>query len=414
MTDASAFTDLYRRGQQAIAQEDGDAATAAFQALVKLAPASPLARLAAASCALLTGDLTTAEKHAGWLLGYVPGREVGAQALSLLGMVAFQRGDVELALRFHEAAAAAGADQATAQANRVTCLLALGRWREAWPLLAQPLALCALARFSGVPMWRGEGPPSHIDIHMDYMGAGDCIALVRFVPLIARRGHRVTLEVPRALVLLLTRSFPGATVTTRADVLPAFQLPLTFAPAVLAIEPDTVPTASYLVADLSRVAHYRRLLPRDSVGLCWASGPGDGGIDARRFMREKSMNGLADLRPIWSRFPCISLQVGAARQQVNGTPVLDVLPTDPDWDDTAALVAVLRCVVTVDTGTAHLAGAMGARTLVALHGLPNLHWMTDRPPWQDRSPWYPSATLYRRRAGTWGDVVARIVADLEA
>ena len=115
MTDASAFTDLYRRGQQAIAQEDGDAATAAFQALVKLAPASPLARLAAASCALLTGDLTTAEKHAGWLLGYVPGREVGAQALSLLGMVAFQRGDVELALRFHEAAAAAGADQATAQ-----------------------------------------------------------------------------------------------------------------------------------------------------------------------------------------------------------------------------------------------------------------------------------------------------------
>jgi hypothetical protein len=57
---------------------------------------------------------------------------------------------------------------------------------------------------------------------------------------------------------------------------------------------------------------------------------------------------------------------------------------------------------------------MGARTLVALHGLPNLHWMTDRPPWQDRSPWYPSATLYRRRAGTWGDVIARIVADQEA
>ena len=52
--------------------------------------------------------------------------------------------------------------------------------------------------------------------------------------------------------------------------------------------------------------------------------------------------------------------------------MLDVLPPDPDWDDTAALVAVLRYVVTVDTGTAHLAGAMGARTLVALHGLPNL------------------------------------------
>ena len=231
MTDTAAFTDLYRRGQQAIAQEDGGAATAAFQALVKLAPALPLARLAAASCAVLTGDLATAEKHAGWLLGYAPGREVGAQALSLLGIIAFQRGDVELALRFHEAAAAAGADQAAAQANRVACLLALGRWREAWPLLAPPQALRALARFSGVPMWRDDGPPSHIDIHMDYMGAGDCIALVRFVPLIARRNHHVTLEVPRALVSLLARSFQGVTVTNRANVLPTFQLPLTFAPA---------------------------------------------------------------------------------------------------------------------------------------------------------------------------------------
>ena len=41
MTDTAAFTDLYRRGQQAIAQEDGGAATAAFQALVMLVPASP-------------------------------------------------------------------------------------------------------------------------------------------------------------------------------------------------------------------------------------------------------------------------------------------------------------------------------------------------------------------------------------
>jgi hypothetical protein len=288
MTDIAAFTDLYRRGQQAIAQEDGGAATAAFQALVKLAPASPLARLAAASCAVLTGDLATAEKHAGWLLGYAPVREVGAQVLSLLGIIAFQRGDVELALRFHEAAAAAGADQAAAQANRVACLLALGRWREAWPLLAPPQALRALARFSGVPMWRDDGPPSHIDIHMDYMGAGDCIALVRFVPLIARRGHHVTLEVSRALVSLLARSFPGVTVTDRANVLPTFQLPLTFAPAVLAVEPDTLPSASYLAADLSRVAHFALLPPFPTLFMrCSNRRP-----SARRFSATCGMSGL--------------------------------------------------------------------------------------------------------------------------
>ena len=146
-----------------------------------------------------------------------------------------------------------------------------------WPAAGAPCA----SRFSGVPMWRDDGPPSHIDIHMDYMGAGDCIALVRFVPLIARRNHHVTLEVPRALVSLLARSFQGVTVTNRANVLPMFQLPLTFAPAVLAVEPDTLPPRhiSWPICPVSRITGgcYRPTLSA-CVGR---SGPGDDSIDAR-------------------------------------------------------------------------------------------------------------------------------------
>ena len=60
---------------------------------------------------------------------------------------------------------------------------------------------------------------------------------------------------------------------------------------------------------------------------------------------------------------CVSLQVGRDRTQLARTPVLDVLPANLDWFKTAVLVKACRCVVAVDTGMAHLAGALG----VTLH-----------------------------------------------
>jgi hypothetical protein len=69
---------------------------------------------------------------------------------------------------------------------------------------------------------------------------------------------------------------------------------------------------------------------------------------------------LAQLRPIWSRYPCVSLQVGRERAQLAGTPVLDVLPEHPAYADRAALIMALRCCVTVDTSCWHLAGGLGA------------------------------------------------------
>jgi hypothetical protein len=122
-----------------------------------------------------------------------------------------------------------------------------------------------------------------------------------------------------------------------------------------------VPPKPYLHADPGRVTHYRKRVPAGAVGLCWSSG---------RLWQPmhpiKSMP-LGDMEPIWSRLPCVSLQVGEDRQELFGTRVIDVLPEAPDWAETAALIGALRCVVTVDTGVAHLAGALGADVHLALH-----------------------------------------------
>ena len=77
--------------------------------------------------------------------------------------------------------------------------------------------------------------------------------------------------------------------------------------------------------------------------------------------------------------------------------------------DTAALVAGLDLVITSDTATAHLAGALGVPVWVALPTASDWRWLLER----DDSPWYPSMRLFRQtRCGDWDEVFARIAAEL--
>lgn len=113
----------------------------------------------------------------------------------------------------------------------------------------------------------------------------------------------------------------------------------------------------------------------------------------------------------------VSLQIGPERAQQDFRFMEDYLPEKPSWDDTAALIANLDLVVTVDTAVAHLAGAKGIPTILMMQqDGASWHFMCERPgaPWNERSPWYPSIRIVRQtRPGEWGDVVSRVAAELE-
>jgi ADP-heptose:LPS heptosyltransferase len=67
-------------------------------------------------------------------------------------------------------------------------------------------------------------------------------------------------------------------------------------------------------------------------------------------------------------------------------------------------------VIAVDTGLAHLSGALGEPTWILLSSVPDFRWPMDRT----HSPWYPTATLYRQpNVGDWNGVLARLKADLQ-
>ncbi|MEA2875786.1 MAG: hypothetical protein QOF14_982, partial [Hyphomicrobiales bacterium] len=86
--------------------------------------------------------------------------------------------------------------------------------------------------------------------------------------------------------------------------------------------------------------------------------------------------------------------------------VLDASDTgDEAFLDTTALVASLDLIVSSDSMNAHLAGALGRPTFVALRKIPDWRWLLGR----DDCPWYPTARLFRQTSeGDWQDVFRRI------
>jgi hypothetical protein len=80
-----------------------------------------------------------------------------------------------------------------------------------------------------------------------------------------------------------------------------------------------------------------------------------------------------------------------------------------DFAQTAALIAELDLVITVDTSVAHLAGALGKPVWILLQHVPDYRWLLKR----EDSPWYPTARLFRQRQrGAWDPVVDAVQAAL--
>ena len=101
----------------------------------------------------------------------------------------------------------------------------------------------------------------------------------------------------------------------------------------------------------------------------------------------------------------------ADRTLLNERSIVDLSPHLGDLADTAAAIAQLDLVISVDTAVAHLAGALGKPVWILLAFSPDWRWLLER----EDSPWYPSARLFRQhQRGDWEGVFARVAQALGA
>jgi hypothetical protein len=263
------------------------------------------------------------------------------------------------------------------------------------------------------PAWRGEPlNGARILLHAE-QGSGDTLQFLRYAPLVAARGGRVTIEVAAELKRLAMSLKGVEQVIGLGEALPAFDqhcpllsLPLAFGTTMATI-PGEIP---YLAAPEPLLAEWRARLAASAaprVGLIWAGRP------EHRRDRDRSI-ALAALAPLADTGATFySLQKGPAAAQAKGPPAGMVLhdlgAALGDFADTAAAMSALDLVITVDTSPAHLAGAIGKPVWLLLTHAPDWRWFLER----EDSPWYPTARLFRQTTrGDWAPVIARVAAEL--
>jgi tetratricopeptide (TPR) repeat protein len=335
-----------------------------------------------------------------------------AQALSNRGVVLEDLGRFEEAAASYELALAAQPDDADAHFLLGMSWLRTGDfdrgWREYEWRWRSDLAGIAPRHFMQ-PRWRGgdEIAGRTILLHGE-QGFGDAIQFCRYAPLVAARGARVILEVAAPLRALMGGLSGVAQVITRGDPLPAFDLhcPLLSLPLAFATRLGTIPSAvPYLRMPMRPgISGDPRLQTAQGprIGLAWSGNP------AHRKDRDRSI-GLRMLAPLLQHegtFVSLQKDVPAADAELLAHG--DILHCGDElvaFSDTAARVAPLDLVISVDTSVAHLAGALGKPVWLLLPHVPDWRWLLHR----NDSPWYPTARLFRQDAtGVWDGVVARV------
>ena len=329
-----------------------------------------------------------------------------------LGNVILERGDPATAIACYESAIRLAPEQAEAHRNYGLVRLMLGDLPGGWAQWRWPAG--GPQRFAQ-PEWRGERLHGATILLYAEQGFGDILHFVRYVPLVAARGGRVILEVPAELRRFLTDMPGAAQILTCGETLPDFdwQCSLLSLPLAFGTELSTIP-AQVPYIPVPETAPPIQLAGSSAgglrVGLVWAGRP------EHNRDRHRSLP-LPVLAPLWQvpEVAFYALQKGRGADEIAAhsaaMPLIDLGSSLADFTDTAAAIAALDLVITVDTSVAHLAGALGRPVWILLSAIPDWRWLLDRCD----SPWYPSARLFRQAtAGDWEPVVEEVAAALAA
>jgi Flp pilus assembly protein TadD len=398
---------------------DGEAAVALLEPILSAHPDSAEAHDQTGMALAEAGRFTEAAKQFREAIAHDP---APAAFWANLGMMLKTDGQFDAALdAYHEALARAPGDRQI-RVNRAVTRLQSGRFAEAWQdedwVLAEPGRSVLPADRLLPPLSRLPDLTGCTVMVLQEEGLGDTLQFLRYLPLLAHRGARVVAVVPPALTRLM-RTVPGVAEVPNGDApVPRFDFHCSFNGLPRAFETtlETIPCdVPYLAADPTLVRRWGDRLPVGDalrVGLCWAGQArpwlaGFVGLDRRRSADLATLAPLAAVPGV--RF--VSLQKGVAAGGMAGFELLDVMDDVRDFADTAAIVANLDLVISVDTSVLHLAGAMG-KPVFLLDRYDNCwRWLSGR----EDSPWYPSLRIFRQQhSGDWAPVIARVATALAA
>lgn len=278
---------------------------------------------------------------------------------------------------------------------------------------ADPRTMRAAGQPKSLPRWAGEPLAGRRILLEADQGLGDTLMFSRLAARVHAEGGQVILRAQPELEGLLA-NLDGVALFAPRDRPPPnadLWIPLADLPAVLGVEASIAAAPDpYLAADPTRRMRWREWLKRPApdcyrVGLVWAGGSAHPEDSLRSLPLAVLLEPLIAIEGVvW-----ISLQKGPPAAEAEGTALVRADLDIADFEDTAALLAEIDLLITVDTSILHLAGALGRPVWGLIAFVPDWRWMLERPD----SPWHPSLRLFRQaRSGDWRDPTREVATAL--
>lgn len=255
-------------------------------------------------------------------------------------------------------------------------------------------------------------------------GLGDTIQFCRYIKLLWRRGAIITFIVPQSLVEIFQSLRKFCVIVSGeqgCDDSFEFQTPLMSLPLLFKTTISSIPSdVPYLFAPKVADAPLSNLIGRSSnlrVGLVWSGGyraiHTSGYADFQR--RNIPLEQIAILKDL-KNIDFYSLQKGdpaeselVAKKDTLWPDMANCAYLIKDFTDTAALIESMDLIISVDTSTAHLAGALGKPVWILNRYDSCWRWLRGR----EDSPWYPTVKIYQQKnVGNWVEVLERVRVDL--
>ena|SRR5450830_85736 len=424
-------TDIYAQNKIAdtyIKRKEYNKAHEHYQKIIEIAPKDPNSYTKLASSYFSTQD-----RYEEAMALFDKALEVApnhALTLNNKGAAMFDYGDTSPALDYFKHAIALKPNYLTAIHNLALGQLLAGNFIEGWANHESRLKVKERSYvytlihklFALIPQWDGIASlEGKYILLMHEQGFGDSIQFVRYVHLLLERGARVALHVKDPLARLFRSVSDQITLVRESDPLPPCDyayvlMSLPYALKTNCIE-DIPAFPSYLHAEPADQINWAERLNTLAgnttdlrVGFVWAGNP-EHGSDRRRSIPLETFSTIFQTPGI----QFFSLQKGDPVNELSkfpaDFPIHNIGEQFKDFADTAAAMANLDLIISVDTSVVHLAGAIGAPTWTLLAHTPDWRWLNER----EDSPWYPSMRLIRQQSrGDWPGVMNKVAAELLA